>query len=123
MDITTVTSSAEGLVSNTHLVSAPDGIIVIDPPMLLSDARAVRARLDQLGRPLAAFVYTHPRLGPPVAGENSLLVAVHPHHRGRDDGMLRKARLLGDAVRDGAIEERHSESVGNPRPDDASARP
>jgi glyoxylase-like metal-dependent hydrolase (beta-lactamase superfamily II) len=60
VDITTLTSSAEGLLSNTHLVSAPDGIIVIDPPMLLSDARAVRARLDQLGRPLAAFVYTHP---------------------------------------------------------------
>jgi len=37
--------------------------------------------------------------------------------------MLQKARLLGAAVRDGAIEERGSESVGNPRPDDASARP
>lgn len=60
MDITTVTSSAPGLLSNTHLVGAPGGIIVVDPPMLVSDARAVRARLDQLGRPLAAFVYTHP---------------------------------------------------------------
>jgi glyoxylase-like metal-dependent hydrolase (beta-lactamase superfamily II) len=60
MDITTVTSSAPGLLSNTHLVGAPDGIIVVDPPMLVSDARAVRARLDQVGRPLAAFIYTHP---------------------------------------------------------------
>jgi glyoxylase-like metal-dependent hydrolase (beta-lactamase superfamily II) len=60
MDITTVTSSAPGLLSNTHLVDAPDGTIAVDPPMLLSDARIVRARVDQLGRPLAAIIYTHP---------------------------------------------------------------
>jgi glyoxylase-like metal-dependent hydrolase (beta-lactamase superfamily II) len=28
--------------------------------MLLSDARVVRERVEQLGRPLAAFIYTHP---------------------------------------------------------------
>ncbi len=28
--------------------------------MLLSDARAVRLRVEELGRPLAAFIYTHP---------------------------------------------------------------
>jgi glyoxylase-like metal-dependent hydrolase (beta-lactamase superfamily II) len=60
MNITTITSSGRGLLSNTHLVDAPDGIIVVDPPMLVSDARAVRTRADQLGRPLAAFVSTHP---------------------------------------------------------------
>lgn len=60
MNITTITSSGQGLLSNTHLVDAPDGIIVVDPPMLLSDARAVRARVEELGRPLAAFIYTHP---------------------------------------------------------------
>jgi glyoxylase-like metal-dependent hydrolase (beta-lactamase superfamily II) len=60
MNITTITSSGQGLLSNTHLVNAPDGIIVVDPPMLLSDARAVRARVQELGRPLAAFIYTHP---------------------------------------------------------------
>ncbi|HEX6525868.1 MAG TPA: MBL fold metallo-hydrolase [Streptosporangiaceae bacterium] len=57
---TTVTSSENGLLSNTHLIDAPDGIIVVDPPMLLSDSRAVRQRLQALGRPLAAFIYTHP---------------------------------------------------------------
>ncbi len=60
MNITTVTSSSPGLLSNTHLVDAPDGIIVVDPPMLLSDARSVRARVEELGRPLASFIYTHP---------------------------------------------------------------
>jgi glyoxylase-like metal-dependent hydrolase (beta-lactamase superfamily II) len=60
MNITTVTSSGPGLLSNTHLVDAPDGIVVVDPPMLLSDARAVRTRVDELGRPLAAIIYTHP---------------------------------------------------------------
>jgi glyoxylase-like metal-dependent hydrolase (beta-lactamase superfamily II) len=60
MNVTTVTSSGSGLLSNTHLVDAPDGIIVVDPPMLLSDARRVRARVEELGRPLAAFIYTHP---------------------------------------------------------------
>jgi glyoxylase-like metal-dependent hydrolase (beta-lactamase superfamily II) len=58
--ITTVTSSPAGLLSNTHLVDAPAGVVVVDPPMLLSDARAVRTQLAALGRPLAAFVYTHP---------------------------------------------------------------
>jgi glyoxylase-like metal-dependent hydrolase (beta-lactamase superfamily II) len=48
------------LLSNTHLVDAPEGIIVVDPPMLLSDARSVRAQVKEFGRRLAAFVYTHP---------------------------------------------------------------
>ncbi len=60
MDITRVVSGANGLLSNTYLVQAPAGVIVIDPPMLRSDARAVRARLEELDQPLAAFVYTHP---------------------------------------------------------------
>lgn len=60
LTLTSVTSSANGLLSNTHLVDAPQGVVVIDPPMLLSDARAVRDELATLGRPLAAFVYTHP---------------------------------------------------------------
>lgn len=60
MNITTITSSGPGLLSNTHLIDAPDGILVVDPPMLLSDARAVRTQVDRLGRPLAGFVYTHP---------------------------------------------------------------
>ena len=58
--VTTVTSSAQGLLSNTHLIDAPAGIIVVDPPMLLSDTRTVRDRVQRLGRPLAAFIYTHP---------------------------------------------------------------
>ncbi|MEU6083390.1 MBL fold metallo-hydrolase [Streptomyces sp. NPDC047108] len=58
--VTTLTSSANGLHSNTHLVHAPAGIVVVDPPMLLSDARAVREHLRGLEAPLAAVVYTHP---------------------------------------------------------------
>ncbi len=60
MNITTITSSGQGLLSNTHLVDAPDGIIVVDPPMLLSDARAVRARVEELADPLPhSFTPTH----------------------------------------------------------------
>ncbi|MEU8824829.1 MBL fold metallo-hydrolase [Streptomyces sp. NPDC048636] len=58
--VTTLTSSVNGLLSNTHLIHAPDGIIVIDPPMLLSDARAVRDHIRDLGAPLVAIIYTHP---------------------------------------------------------------
>ena len=57
---TRLTSSAAGLFSNTYVVDAPDGVIVVDPPMLTSDARAVRAYLDTRDRPLAGIVYTHP---------------------------------------------------------------
>jgi hypothetical protein len=39
------------------------------------------------------------------------------------DGIFGKAGLLGDGLRDGAVKERHAEPFGNPRPDDASARP
>jgi len=39
------------------------------------------------------------------------------------DGVLQKAGLPGDGLRDGAIEERHADPLGNPRPDDSSARP
>jgi glyoxylase-like metal-dependent hydrolase (beta-lactamase superfamily II) len=60
MDIIRMTSSPAGLLSNTYLIVAPAGVIVVDPPMLLSDARAVRRRLVDLALPLAAFIYTHP---------------------------------------------------------------
>ena len=58
--ISCVTSSEQGLFSNTYLVEAPFGVVVVDPPMLLSDARAVARRLEQTGRPLAGIIYTHP---------------------------------------------------------------
>lgn len=38
LEVTTVTSIVGGLLSNTHLLGAPDGIVVVDPPMLVSDA-------------------------------------------------------------------------------------
>lgn len=60
MKISRVVSGPEGLLSNTYLLQAPGGVIVVDPPMLLSDARAVTARLQQADGPLAAFIYTHP---------------------------------------------------------------
>lgn len=60
MDITRIVSGPDGLLSNTYLIEAPGGMIVLDPPMLLSDARAVKARVQELGGPVAAFIYTHP---------------------------------------------------------------
>jgi glyoxylase-like metal-dependent hydrolase (beta-lactamase superfamily II) len=59
-DVVTATSGANGLFSNTYLVAAPGGTVVVDPPMLLGDARAVRTKVEELGRPVAAVIYTHP---------------------------------------------------------------
>ncbi len=52
----------------------------------------------------------------PLNGGAGLLVDV-------GDGVLRKARLLGDGVGNSPVEERDAEPLGNPRPDDCTARP
>ncbi|GCE14810.1 MBL fold metallo-hydrolase [Tengunoibacter tsumagoiensis] len=54
------TSTPETFFVNSYLVETAAGIVVIDTQFVLSQARAVKAQLDALGRPLAAIIITHP---------------------------------------------------------------
>ena len=44
---------------NAYLVELPDGAIVIDSTLGMSDGRALRARVDATGKPLRAVIVTH----------------------------------------------------------------
>jgi glyoxylase-like metal-dependent hydrolase (beta-lactamase superfamily II) len=56
----TYRSGDSGLFVNSYLVEGSDGVVAIDAPLLLSDGRAFRARLDALGKPLLGVLVTHP---------------------------------------------------------------
>jgi glyoxylase-like metal-dependent hydrolase (beta-lactamase superfamily II) len=45
---------------NSFLIRGPDGIVVIDGMLTLSDARLVRRAIAESGQPLAGVVITHP---------------------------------------------------------------
>ncbi|MFW6034058.1 MAG: MBL fold metallo-hydrolase [bacterium] len=53
-------SAEQALCVNSYLVEGDDGVVAVDAPLLVSDARAARARLDALGKPLAGVLITHP---------------------------------------------------------------
>jgi glyoxylase-like metal-dependent hydrolase (beta-lactamase superfamily II) len=57
--IYTYTAGANGLFVNSYLVEVDDGVVAIDGNLLVSDARAFRARLDALHKPLLAVLVTH----------------------------------------------------------------
>jgi glyoxylase-like metal-dependent hydrolase (beta-lactamase superfamily II) len=57
--IYTYTAAANGLFVNSYLVESDDGVVAIDSSLLVSDARAFRARLDALHKPLLAVLVTH----------------------------------------------------------------
>jgi glyoxylase-like metal-dependent hydrolase (beta-lactamase superfamily II) len=44
---------------NSYLVHGPDGVIVVDGQLTITDARAVRQRIAAIGKPVAALVVTH----------------------------------------------------------------
>jgi glyoxylase-like metal-dependent hydrolase (beta-lactamase superfamily II) len=53
--------SGEGaLFVNSYLIEGESGVVSVDSPMLVSDARAYRARLDAVHKPLAGVLLTHP---------------------------------------------------------------
>lgn len=56
----TYRSGESGLFVNSYLVEGEDGIVAIDAPLLLSDGRAFRARLDALRKLLLGVLITHP---------------------------------------------------------------
>jgi glyoxylase-like metal-dependent hydrolase (beta-lactamase superfamily II) len=56
----TYRSGETGLFVNSYLVEGDDGVVAVDAPLLLSDGRAFRARLDALRKPLLGVLVTHP---------------------------------------------------------------
>ena len=56
----TYRSGETGLFVNSYLVEGAGGVVAIDAPLLLSDGRAFRARLEALGKPLVGVLVTHP---------------------------------------------------------------
>ena len=44
---------------NAYLVETGEGIVAVDGTLTVSDGRALRARLDELGQPLIAVLVTH----------------------------------------------------------------
>jgi glyoxylase-like metal-dependent hydrolase (beta-lactamase superfamily II) len=45
---------------NAYVVHGPDGLVVVDGMLTVSDAALVRAAIDQAGRPVAGVIVTHP---------------------------------------------------------------
>ena len=49
----------QGALVNAYLVETADGVIAVDGTLTVSDGRALRSGLDELGRPLLAVLVTH----------------------------------------------------------------
>jgi glyoxylase-like metal-dependent hydrolase (beta-lactamase superfamily II) len=60
--IHTCRSSPEGALVNAYLVETAHGVVAIDSQLTVSDSRALRGRLESLGKPLLAVLLTqsHP---------------------------------------------------------------
>jgi glyoxylase-like metal-dependent hydrolase (beta-lactamase superfamily II) len=77
----TYRSGETGLFVNSYLVEGADGVVAVDAPLLLSDGRAFRARLDALKKPLLGVLVTHPHpdhyntIGELLAGEEVPVIA------------------------------------------------
>jgi glyoxylase-like metal-dependent hydrolase (beta-lactamase superfamily II) len=55
----TYTASEQGLGANSYLLEAADAVVLVDANLLVSDARALAARLRALRKPLVAAFVTH----------------------------------------------------------------
>ena len=77
----TYRSGESGLFVNSYLVEGAEGVVAIDSPLLLSDGRAFRARLEALRKPLLGVLVTHPHpdhyntIGELLAGEEVPVIA------------------------------------------------
>jgi glyoxylase-like metal-dependent hydrolase (beta-lactamase superfamily II) len=50
---------ASAMPVNAYLVETPGGVVVVDSTLTVSDARALRQRAEDLGKPLRAVLVTH----------------------------------------------------------------
>jgi len=57
--IHTYTAAETGLLVNSYLIETADGVVLVDASLLLSDARALAARLAALRKPLLGVFVTH----------------------------------------------------------------
>lgn len=53
-------ASGGGVPVNAYLVEGLSAVVAVDATLTVSDGRALRARADELGKPLAGVVITHP---------------------------------------------------------------
>jgi glyoxylase-like metal-dependent hydrolase (beta-lactamase superfamily II) len=51
--------AASAMPVNAYLVETPGGVVAVDTTLTVSDARALRQRADDLGKPLLAVLITH----------------------------------------------------------------
>jgi glyoxylase-like metal-dependent hydrolase (beta-lactamase superfamily II) len=102
----TYRSGEAGLFVNSYLVEGDDGVVAVDAPLLLSDGRAFRARLEALRKPLLGVLVTHPHpdhyntITQLLAGEEVPVIAlpeVAYEIRARDDAKRAQwGPLFGD---------------------------
>ncbi|MEN3359579.1 MAG: hypothetical protein V7637_3561 [Mycobacteriales bacterium] len=57
--IHTYTAAESGILVNSYLLETDDGVVLVDASLLVSDARALAARLAALRKPLLAAFVTH----------------------------------------------------------------
>lgn len=55
----TYTAAEQGIFVNSYLLETPDGVILVDANLLVSDAKALAARLAALRKPLLGAFVTH----------------------------------------------------------------
>ena len=70
--IHTYASGEQGLAVNAYLVETENGAVAVDATLTVSEARAFRAELGALHKPLLAVLLTHPH-GDHVAGVTELV--------------------------------------------------
>ena len=54
-----VTASPQGLSVNCYLVEGRHAVVAVDSALTVSDSKALRAKLDAIGKPLVAVLITH----------------------------------------------------------------
>ena len=59
IDVHTYTAGEAGLLVNAYLVETDHGVVAVDGTLTVSDSRALRARIDAIGKPLLAVLITH----------------------------------------------------------------
>lgn len=55
----TYSATAAGIFVNAYLVETEHGVVAVDATLTVSDARALRAQADAIGKPLLAVLLTH----------------------------------------------------------------
>ncbi len=60
LKVHTYTAAEPGLFVNSYLLEVADGVVLVDAGLLVSDARALGARVAALHKPLVAAFVTHP---------------------------------------------------------------